>query len=107
LIIGSGWVGENVAFNSIRARVGVEDVDMNTLGNIVGTAVVTRLKVVGAGTFVALSDGGSISQGVLGKQARPFGHSDDDPLGQGLVQLLDASRKSTPQKNELFSEQGV
>jgi hypothetical protein len=106
LIIGSGWVGENVAFNSIRARVGAEDVDMNTLGSIVGTAVVTRLKVVGAGTFVALSDG-SISQGVLGKQARPLGHSADDPLGQGLVQLLDASRKSTPQKNELFSEQGV
>lgn len=87
------------------------DVETKTLGIFVGTAVVTFrsiiLKVEGVGTLVALSEVGVISQGVFGKQARPGGHSADDPLGQGLAQLFDASKKSTPQKNELLSEQGV
>lgn len=31
------------------------------------------------------------SQGVFGKQERPSGHSEEDPVGQGLIQFVDAS----------------
>ncbi len=39
-----------------------------------------------------------VSHGVLGKQDCPCGHSSLDPDGQGMVQLVDASRKLVPQK---------
>lgn len=32
-----------------------------------------------------------LSHGVLGKQASPGGHSDEDPLGHGLIHDVDAS----------------
>lgn len=68
-------------------------------GTVVGTSI---LYVDGVGAIVSRTSAesaeeGAISQGVFGKQARPGGHSADDPVGQGLAQVFDASRKSTPQ----------
>jgi hypothetical protein len=63
-----------------------------TVGRGVGKGVGTfvggfvGMEVVGGGVGE-----GSTPQGVFGKQARPSGHSDDDPLGHGLRQVVDAS----------------
>jgi len=54
------------------------------VGFFTGDDVVNE--IVGVGVEPSLE-----SQGVLGKQARPSGHSDDDPVGQGLIQFVDAS----------------
>jgi len=69
------------------------------VGSVVGTSV-----GAGVGSFVGAEvDGGLVvpsfvSHGVLGKQDCPCGHSALDPVGHGMVQLVDASRKLVPQK---------
>jgi hypothetical protein len=87
------------AFNSTSIDVG-EDVRIITLGIFDGVFVGGT--IVGASVSIMSEsfesfENGPLSQGVLGKQARPSGHSADEPVGQGLVQDVDASGKSTPQ----------
>jgi hypothetical protein len=84
---------------STSIRVG-EDVRIFTLGIFVvifdGGIVGASASIMSAESFESFEKG-ALSQGVFGKQARPSGHSADDPVGHGLVQAVDASGKSTPQ----------
>jgi len=63
-------VGKGVGLG-VRGAVGIR------VGNRVGSFV--RGAFVGFGVTFCVGDG-SMSHGVFGKQAKPEGHSDDDPL---------------------------
>jgi len=64
----------------------------NCVGSFVGSIVGDEV-----GLEVSLAVGLDVvapsfeSHGVFGKQARPSGHSDEDPVGHGLTQFVDAS----------------
>ena len=60
----------------------------NCVGSIVGDEVGLEVSLAVGLDVVAPS---VESHGVFGKQARPSGHSDEDPVGQGLTQFVDAS----------------
>jgi hypothetical protein len=59
----------------------------NCVGSFVGDEVGLEVSLA-VGLDVAPS---FESHGVFGKQARPSGHSDEDPVGHGLTQFVDAS----------------
>jgi hypothetical protein len=59
----------------------------NCVGSFVGDEVGLEVSLA-VGLEVAPS---FESHGVFGKQARPSGHSDEDPVGHGLTQFVDAS----------------
>jgi hypothetical protein len=59
----------------------------NCVGSFVGDEVGLEVSLA-VGLDVAPS---FESHGVFGKQARPSGHSDEDPVGHGLTHFVDAS----------------
>lgn len=88
LFVGLGVTGAVAGVgNRVGSFVRGEFVGLG-VGNRVGYAV--RGLSVGSGVRFCVGDG-LLSHGVFGKQARPEGHSDEDPLGHGFKQFVEAS----------------